>query len=241
MTNLFSDGVRLLPVLMVSAMLLFGIKLVHVVAGVETLVTGAQAEEDVAALEESAVQGEVLDNAMGDGNVETAAETDVAAIDPDSPEAPALLTRGEVAVLQSLANRRAELDQRQRDLDMRERLLQATERRVSERISELKGIEARIEAHFVSREEANTAQIESLVKMYENMKPKDAARIFERLDMGVLLTVAQEMNPRKMAAVLARMDPVSAQELTVELATQDELPASLDDIPDLPEAADNPS
>jgi flagellar motility protein MotE (MotC chaperone) len=56
------------------------------------------------------------------------------------------------------------------------------------------------------------------------MKPKEAARIFERLDMGVLIDVVKRMQPRKMSAVLAAMDPVAAQELTVELATGDKLP-----------------
>ena len=51
------------------------------------------------------------------------------------------------------------------------------------------------------------------------MKPKDAARIFERLDMGVLIDVVKRMQPRRMSAVLAAMDPVVAQDLTVELAT----------------------
>ena len=51
--------------------------------------------------------------------------------------------------------------------------------------------------------------------------------------MGVLLAVVRRMKARKMAAVLAQMDPVSAQELTVELATGRALPGSLDDLPAL--------
>jgi hypothetical protein len=35
------------------------------------------------------------------------------------------------------------------------------------------------------------------------------------------------MQPRKLAAVLAAMDPVTAQELTVELATGDKLPDNI--------------
>ena len=47
--------------------------------------------------------------------------------------------------------------------------------------------------------------------MYENMKPKDAARIFERLDMKILVDVATEINPRKMADILAQMTPDLAE------------------------------
>jgi flagellar motility protein MotE (MotC chaperone) len=77
--------------------------------------------------------------------------------------------------------------------------------------------------------------------MYETMKPKEAARIFERLDMGVLIDVAKRMQPRKMSAVLAVMDPVAAQELTVELATGDKLPEMSDGKIVAPKAANAPA
>ena len=54
--------------------------------------------------------------------------------------------------------------------------------------------------------------------MYETMKPSDAAAIFDELDMPVLLRVARAMNPRKMAPIMAKMDPVKAQDLTAGLA-----------------------
>lgn len=54
--------------------------------------------------------------------------------------------------------------------------------------------------------------------MYENMKPKEAARIFDKLDMTVLLGVVQQMKTRKMAPILAKMNSSVAQRLTVELA-----------------------
>ena len=46
--------------------------------------------------------------------------------------------------------------------------------------------------------------------------------------MGVLIDVAKRMSPRKLSAVLAVMDPVAAQDLTVELATGDRLPEMTD-------------
>ena len=62
------------------------------------------------------------------------------------------------------------------------------------------------------------AKLKSLVIMYEGMKPKDAARIFDKLDQSVLVDVASVMNPRKLADVLALMNADMAQRLTVELA-----------------------
>jgi flagellar motility protein MotE (MotC chaperone) len=51
------------------------------------------------------------------------------------------------------------------------------------------------------------------------MKPGDAARIFDKLDMAILLPVAQKMKAPKIALVMAAMDPDAAKRLTVNLAT----------------------
>lgn len=62
------------------------------------------------------------------------------------------------------------------------------------------------------------------MKIYEAMKPKEAARIFEKLDMPVLLDVVERMKERKASAVLAKMDPTKAKSVTLELAQRRDLP-----------------
>jgi flagellar motility protein MotE (MotC chaperone) len=148
-----------------------------------------------------------------------------AAADAASPAGEGLqYTRAEVEVLQNLSARRAELDKRARELDLKEKLLSASEQRVSERIAELKSIETNIQTLLAARKDAEEGQIKSLVKVYENMKPKDAARIFEELEMDILLPVAQRMKEAKFALILAQMNPEKAKRLTVGLAKQLELP-----------------
>ncbi len=56
--------------------------------------------------------------------------------------------------------------------------------------------------------------------MYENMKPKDAAKIFDRLELPILVQVTSLINPRKMSDILGLMSPEAAERLTVELATR---------------------
>jgi len=137
---------------------------------------------------------------------------------------PGDLTKGEMEVLASLSARREALDARIRDLDMRENLLTATERQVDEKIGELKKLEARIQGMIKQHDETEERNLRSLVKVYENMKPKEAARIFERLEMTVLLGVVERMREAKLAPVLAEMDAGRAQKVTVELATRRQLP-----------------
>ena len=82
----------------------------------------------------------------------------------------------------------------------------------------MKGVESRISAAAQQKEEADNARFKSIVTMYENMKPKDAGRIFDRLDMSVLIEVASRIKPQKMSDILAQMSGEAAEKLTVELA-----------------------
>lgn len=126
----------------------------------------------------------------------------------------------ERAILQRLQERRGELEARERELDMRESLLKATEKRLETRVEELKAVETRINETLQRKDEADAARFKSLVSMYENMKAKEAARIFDRLDLKILLDVTSQINPRRMSDILAQMSPDAAERLTVELANR---------------------
>ena len=141
-------------------------------------------------------------------------------------EAESMFTPAEVEVLQSLSERREALQARAGELEMRENLLGATEKRIEEKIAELTKLEATVEAKLKRYDEQEEAKMKSLVKIYENMKPKDAARILEELDMGILLEVAERMREAKMAPILALMNSNKAKTITVELAMRRQLPAA---------------
>ena len=136
------------------------------------------------------------------------------------PTEPGQPSGAERAILERLQERRQELDTRARELDIRESLIKAAEKRMEGQLTELKATEARITVATEQKDEAQAARFKGLVTMYENMKPRDAAKIFDRLDTGVLLDVVSKIEPRKMADILALMSPDAAQHLTVELASQ---------------------
>ena len=73
---------------------------------------------------------------------------------------------------------------------------------------------------WAQKNEAENVRLKSLITMYENMKPRDAAKIFNGLDDGVLVEVASKINPRTMSEILAQMQADVAQRLTVELASK---------------------
>jgi len=128
------------------------------------------------------------------------------------------VSASEMDVLTSLSKRRAELDAREDDLVTRENLLKVAEQRVDAKIAELKSLQTQIQQLLGQRDAAAQKQLDSLVKTYSAMKPKDAARIFNTLDENVRLAVAQAMKPDVLAAILAQMQPDAAQSITVKLA-----------------------
>ncbi len=136
--------------------------------------------------------------------------------DPNKP----VVSVGERAVLERLNERRQELESRTRDLDMRESLLKAAEKKLENRLTELRELETKVVGAIQKRDETETARFKSIVTMYENMKAKEAAKIFDRLDMKVLIEVAQQINPRRMSDILAQMNTEAAERLTVELANR---------------------
>jgi flagellar motility protein MotE (MotC chaperone) len=141
----------------------------------------------------------------------------------DAPVEEDMFTEEEIKTLQDLAVRREELDRRERELEIRDALLEAAEKRIDGKIIELRGLKEDMESLLTQYDEEELAKIQSLVKIYENMKPKDAARIFGKLEMEILLEVVGRMREAKVAPILAKMDPAKAQEVTAELAQQSQL------------------
>jgi flagellar motility protein MotE (MotC chaperone) len=128
------------------------------------------------------------------------------------------ISDSERALLLDLRGRRAELDARAAALAVREATLGAAEKRLAGRLDELNALQKRLEALEAERQAHDEANWRGLVKLYETMKPRDAAAIFNDLDLPVLLPVLDRMKESKAAPVLAAMQPERARQVTAELA-----------------------
>lgn len=128
------------------------------------------------------------------------------------------ISSSERSLLLDLRQRRLELDQREAALTAREGTLAAVERRLSSRVDELTALQARLEMLERQRKDHDEANWRGLVKLYETMKPRDAAAIFNDLELPVLLPVLDRMKEAKAAAVLSAMVPERARLVTSELA-----------------------
>lgn len=138
-------------------------------------------------------------------------------------------TQEEIELLQALSERRDALNARQAELEQKEALIMAAQKNVERKIDELNQLKAEIEKLLAKQQVVQEERLQSLVKVYENMKSADAARIFNSMDLEILLVVIGRMNERKMAPILAEMDPERARVITIRLAEQRQLPPSLKD------------
>ncbi len=134
------------------------------------------------------------------------------------PAAPTPEAAAERAVLEQLRARRAEIEAREQAAMQREVIVAAAERRLSQRIEELSALQSRLEAMERERSQREETGLRGLVRLYEGMRPRDAAAIFDELEMPVLLPIVDRMREARAAPIVAAMRPDRARTLTAELA-----------------------
>jgi flagellar motility protein MotE (MotC chaperone) len=139
---------------------------------------------------------------------------------------PSELTKSEIDTLQRLAERREIIDRRERELEQKEGLVRAAEQRLDEKIAQMRQLESQLQGLVQQYDVKKKSEIEQLVRIYTAMKPKDAARIFDNLDMSILVGVVTNMKESKVAPILSLMNPDKAKELTEELSTRRQLPGA---------------
>ncbi|HEY8189634.1 MAG TPA: hypothetical protein VIF12_03045, partial [Micavibrio sp.] len=226
--------IRLLPLLIMVAMLAFAVRAGDFISGLEHM-GSANAQEEVKATPppmtpppikedkpEDEIKGRLDLNAEGE-KVKLRPEFEKEAHEGDNiPPPPAIAeesTEGEgkpvapvewkdatdteidysdvkSGLYKDLAKRRDQLDKREKEIVVREALLSAAERELDQKLRELTNLRSEIESSMKKRSEEEDARIASLVKIYEGMKPKDAASIFNTLDLDVLMTIMTKMSER---------------------------------------------
>ncbi|GEM_PF-2226909 len=231
-----SRSLSILPMMILVAFLAFSVRLSSVFVGVQDLsrqgevFAAAEAKPDLEAEHEEDAgayhgqdEGHDEVEAHQDDHGDDFDESDV--VWRDAIEEDYGFENTKMDYLRDLEERRKALEAREGDLRAREALLDATQQEMERKYVELKQIRNQIEVLLRQQEDEEQAQIMSLVKIYEGMKAKEAAAIFNTLDIDILLRVTMNMSERKASAILAKMNPERAKTLTVMLAEQKSLPS----------------
>jgi len=139
------------------------------------------------------------------------------------PIKPESMTAVERELLQSLTKRREELREWERTISLRENVLKISEQKIGEQTQELETLRQKVEELLKEYKGKEDDKIRSLVKIYENMKPKEAAVIFDEINMDILLQIIGQMKEKNAAPILAKMNPDRARAITEELAHRKEI------------------
>lgn len=234
---------RLMPILVVVAALSFGVRFGDFVRNVSSPSAMAQPEINLPTMEGAENISQANTQEDLDTQTEQAASapsateeeprtapvggTDVDKESPnwkDSSDSDIEFSAVRMELFEDLSARRKDLSSQERELAVREALLKAAEQEINQKYKELISLRSEIQDLLVEQSEEEKARVASLVKIYEGMKPKDAARIFNTLDMDVLLQVVSQMSERKSAPIIASMRPDRARNLTLMLMEQKSLP-----------------
>jgi flagellar motility protein MotE (MotC chaperone) len=219
-------NIRLLPIVLFATISLLMLKGISFISsngtGFSPVIVSAAAQDATDANADAGAKGDGAKGEAADAMPADALPADGEGKHPASvSERPEDLgkSRSERAVLGRLRERREELNGRERQLELREQLLRAAEKRIEQRVTEMKSLEDRIGVATTKKAEQEKKEFENLAKMYSSMKAKDAARIFDRLELSIMVKVAKAMKPTKLADVMAKMSGEAAERLTIELAT----------------------
>lgn len=228
---------RILPIIGVA---IGGVLMVNALSGAQALpdlLSGARAfaEEAVGQGAEKAGEAEGAAEAAPTGeSVNAAAQQSslpkpVAACAPTAAELAreAGLSPAELQVLQSLGERRGQLDAREQSMETQLALLAAAEAKLDAKVKALNGLKTDIESLMGEAEVRENTEVARMVKVFEGMKPKDAAARMTVLDDSVRLPIAAAMKERALSAMLAAMPPDEAKRLTESLASRFEAARAL--------------
>lgn len=232
---------RLIPFVIIVVALAFSLRLVEIAGGISMLSgmaayakngesdkTKAAHEEALSEERESSGEGGSEEGASHEKEGEQTADSgdeEPPSVDwRDAGDADMEYSAVKMEVLEDLAARHRELEAEEERLIAREAVLKAAEQELDRKYQELLHLREEIKGLLEQQSEEELARIVRLVKVYEGMKPKDAARIFDTLDLDILVSVMSRMSERKLSPILAAMNPERARTVTIMLAEQKKLP-----------------
>jgi flagellar motility protein MotE (MotC chaperone) len=229
---------RILPLLILVAAAMFTLKLGTIWEDIAGLNASLNARRAAAADDGASIAARTSEpqqpesQAAGEGGPapEQAPPAEMPTAAPPSGDGafdPRELSQSEVRLLQALADRRKTLDSREYAVNQREALLKAAEQRILDKQANLVAMRDEVKGLLDQLDDQEKTRISNLVKLYENMKPKEAAHILNDLELNVMLGVVQRMNVRKLAPVLAAMDADKARAVTRALASREKSQESI--------------
>ena len=204
-----AQNLRILPVVIFLSVLTLSIKVNNVIESVKTQPLPSFGISELQASEIATPEAAALTTALETSDYQTSAQKN-----KNEDAVVSNFTQSEIQILQELAERREALDLRSSEIDKKAVQLRVAEKEIDKRLKQMQEYEQKLKGLIQEYNEKEREKIASLVKVYASMKPKEAARIFETLDLDVTVSLLKEMKPSTSSAILAQITPSKAKAIT---------------------------
>lgn len=121
-------------------------------------------------------------------------------------------------LLKALNDREERIAKREESMAVRMQALSVAEQEIDRKINALKEVEERLRATMSLAQNAAEDDISRLTDVYANMKPKQAAALFEEMDPEFSAGFLARMKPSTAAGIMAGLSPSAAYTISVVLA-----------------------
>lgn len=146
---------------------------------------------------------------LGTAQAETVPAVEVKATAEVKTDIKAEATSAEVAKLDEnsdylfkLAERKKELDVREEDLNKKSAEIAKQKLEIEGKLKELDQYREKISTMLKERISTDSAKVDNLVQVYTNMKPSQAAKIFETMDEDLVIEILSRMKKKSAADIL---------------------------------------
>ncbi|SFM47680.1 MotE family protein [Thermodesulforhabdus norvegica] len=121
-----------------------------------------------------------------------------------------------------LREKELEIQKKEQALKEREKILRELEKDLNTKLAHLEELQKSIEAFNRQQEQLANERLDTLVKIYVTMKPKDAAALLEKLDDDLVTQIISRMSTDQAAKIIASMDIKKAARITQKLTEKKE-------------------
>jgi flagellar motility protein MotE (MotC chaperone) len=123
-------------------------------------------------------------------------------------------------LLLAIRERESQLDAEAARLADRAQNLNVAEAKLAEQLAAFERAQRNLEETLAMADQAAERDIDRMTKVYEAMKPEDAARIIERMDVSFAAGLMARMRPEIAADVLTGMEPDAAYAVTLTITSR---------------------
>ncbi len=127
-------------------------------------------------------------------------------------------TPEQLSFFNKLEERKQQLDVREKELQKLEEELQEQKLALEKRLRDLDDLRTKISSRLDEKVKVDQEKVDKLVEFYSNMKPQQAAKVFEDIDEDLAVEILNKMKKKSAADIMNLLKSEKAQKLSEKFA-----------------------